>query len=484
MKQSRLTGAIFLMGAQGLVLGLGYVTHLIIGRLLGPGPYGVYGVALSVQSILGLFLSLGVPMAVSRFVAQDEEHAQSILKQALKLQIYIALGLGVLTVAFAPVIARFLNDTTLTPIIQFIALVIFSQAFYQVYVQFLSGIHFFNRQAALTAIYAIAKLVGALALIFAFEVYGAFAGFIVGGIVAAIIGWFWTRNAGGTAKRPLPVKSFLSFAGIYVLILVGLQLLMSLDLFMVKAFLQNDIQAGYYNAAVTLSRISYVALQGLTFIILPSVSALTKPGASHDEAASFIRDVMRYLIALVIPTVALASATSEDLIILFLSQQYAPAAPLLTVLMVGVGGLGFYLLLAAIVAGGGKAKMGLYVTTAMIALSALLGSVLIPRFGLIGGAWQTTIASLLGLGVLSAYTFRTFSIPVPYKSTINVIIASVVAVGPTYVWEVSPIMLPLQYLVLLGLYVVVLFILGEVRAQDRAHIAALHPKLKWIAKDE
>lgn len=470
------------MGAQAFVLGLGYVTHLIIGRLLGPGPYGVYGVVLSIQTILGIFLALGVPSAVSRFVAQDEQHARSILHQALKLQAYIAIGLALATALLAPVISRILNDASLTPIIYFVAVVIFSQAFYQVYTQFLSGVHHFNRQAALTSLYAVAKLAGALALIFVFGVYGAFAGFIVGGAVAAAAGWYWTRKVGGNEYTQLPLKSFLSFAGTYVLILVGLQLLMSLDLFMVKAFLQDDVQAGYYNAAVTLSRISYFILQGLTFIILPSVSALTRPGMSRDKAASFIRDVLRYLIALIVPSVALAAATSKNLIILFLSREYLPAAPLLTILMVGLGALAFYLLLITIVAGAGKAKVGLYITIGIILLSALLGVTLIPQFGLIGGAWQTTIASLVGLLILGVYTFRTFHIPVPIKSTVNVVIASAVAVAPTYVWSATSFLLPVQYVILILLYIAVLWILGEVSAKDRQYLASLHPALKWVAK--
>ncbi|MEX1112796.1 MAG: flippase [Candidatus Andersenbacteria bacterium] len=482
MKQSRFTGAVFLMGAQAFVLGLGYVTHLIIGRLLGPGPYGIYGVVLSIQTILGIFLSLGVPSAVSRFVAQDEEHAQSILRQALRIQGYLAITMSLATVLLAPVIARILNDTTLTPIIYFVALVIFSQAFYQVYAQFLSGIHHFNRQAALTSLYAVAKLVGALALIFIFGVYGAFSGFIVGGLVAAAAGWYWTRSAGGQKHKQLPLKSFLSFAGTYVLTLVGLQLLMSLDLFMVKSFLQDDIQAGYYNAAVTLSRISYFILQGLTFIILPSVSALTRPGMSHDKAAAFIRDVLRYLIALIVPSVALAAATSKNLIILFLSREYLPAAPLLTVLMVGLGALAFYLLLITIVAGAGKAKIGLYITVGMIILSAILGVTLIPQFGLIGGAWQTTIASLVGLFVLGTYTFKTFRIPLPVKSTVNIGIASAVVVAPTYFWSAPSLLLPVQYAILLLVYISVLWILGEVSPKDRQYLASLHPALRWVAK--
>ncbi len=482
MKQSRITGAVSLMLAQAVVLFLGYGTHLIIGRLLGPGPYGVYGVVLSVLTIFGIFLNLGVPSAVSRFVAQDEKHAHSILKQALRIQTTIALLLAIITAAASPLIARLLNDTSLTPLLAFISIVIFLQAYYQIFVQFLSGAHHFNRQAALTSIYAVAKLAGSVGLLFIYQVFGAIAGFAVGGIVAAIIGWLWTRNVGGKETKKLPRKSFLSFAGTYVLILAGLQLLMSLDLFMVKALLQDDIQVGFYNAAVTLSRISYFLLQGLAFIILPSVSALTKPGASQIKAAQFIKDILRYLIALIVPSIALAAATSKQLIILFFSQEFIPAAPILTILMIGLGCLAFFLLLANIAAGADRARVALFITVSMIVVSGGLGYILIPQYGLIGAAWQTTIAALLGLIALASYTFRTFRIPLPIRTITNVFIATIVTVLPTYIWKVSPYILPLQYIVLLGVYVAVLFVLGEITESDRARIASIHPKLLWLKK--
>src|SRR3989344_7675326 len=90
MKQSRITGAISLVLSQAAILVFGYATHLWIGRVLGPATYGVYGVVLSIQTIFGIFLTLGIPMAVSRFVAQDEEHAQSIVRQALRIQTWLA----------------------------------------------------------------------------------------------------------------------------------------------------------------------------------------------------------------------------------------------------------------------------------------------------------------------------------------------------------------------------------------------------------
>lgn len=472
--ESRLTGALWLVAAQAIVLLLGYVSHIWISRALGPAPYGLYGVVLSLQTIVGMILTLGVPIGVSRFVAQDEEHAPSILRQALKIQVVLAFSIALLTLLAAPLLAHLLNDSSLTNLIRFSALVLFLQAFYPLYVQYVSGRHQFRRQAALTSLYAVFKLAAAIVLMYVIGVYGAIAGFAVGGLFATAIGWWWTRHDSSPPKH-LAVKSFLAFAGTYVFILVGLQLLISLDLFLVKALLQDDTITGYYNAAVTLSRIPYLLLQGISFVLLPSVSSLTKPGSTHDRAAAFIRDTLRYLIAIIVPSAALAAATSKSLIILFFSDRYTPGAAALTILMVGLSALAFYLLLTNIVAGAGRAKVVLLLTLVMLAISAALGYVLIPRFQLLGAAWQTTITGLIGLIFLSAYTFRTFRIPIPWRSTTNICLATAVAISLTYFWKASVILLIPQYLIVLVVYLLALIALGEVTSKDMGLLRRIIP---------
>lgn len=470
-----------LVTAQGAVLVLGYVTHPILSFVLGVAAYGVYGVVLSIQSIVGLLLALGIPVAVSRYVARDERTARSTLRHGVRLQTGVALLVAVILWLVSPWLARVLRDGSLTNYFRFSSLVIFSQAYYPIYVQYLSGMHRFNRQAALTVIYAVVKLLGALGLIFIFGVYGAFAGFAAGGMAAAAVGWYWARQVGGDRQERLPHRAFLEFAGTYVAILVGLQILISLDLFMVKALLRDDVSVGYYTAAVTLSRIPYLLLQGLAFILLPSVSALTKPGKSAVAAARFIADSIRYLIALIVPSVALAAATSKALVTVFYQQTYEAAASSLTVLMVGLGCLAFYLLLANIVAGAGRARVGLYITLGLIALSGALGVFLIPEYGLLGAAWQTTIAGAVGLAGLAYYTFRVFHIPFPIKSTVHILIAAAVAVAPTYLWHASLLTLALQYLLSGVLYMAMLVVLREITVDDRRRVASLHPSLRRVA---
>jgi hypothetical protein len=178
-KQSRISGALAVTIAQAVVLALGYVTHFWVGRALGPGSYGIFGLALSLQTIIGLAQTQGVPMAVSRFVAQDEEHAQSILRQALRVQFGVSFCVSLITLAAAPLIARWLGDGSLTNYIRFVAAVLFGQSFFPLFPQFLAGLHQFNRQAALTVVYAVAKLTGAVGLLYVWHVYGALAGFAV-----------------------------------------------------------------------------------------------------------------------------------------------------------------------------------------------------------------------------------------------------------------------------------------------------------------
>lgn len=475
-KQSAITGAFASVGAQAMVLLLGFITHPLIGQLLGREAYGIYSVVLSVQTIMGMVLTLGVPLAVSRFVARDEEHAQSILWQALRWQLALALGLAILTVILSHPLATLLGDRSLTPYLAVTALIIFTQAVYPVFTQYLSGLHRFNRQAALTTLYAVAKLAGSVGLLFVFHIYGALAGFAVGGIVAAILGFGWVRHIGGRHPKPLVIRDFLSFASTVVLILIGLQILISLDLLMVKALLKDNIRAGEYSAASNLARISYLLLQGLVFVLLPKMSALTRGGESHTDAVSFIRATIRYLIALIIPGIALAAATSKSLLGLFYGHQYLSAAPPLTILMIGLGSLAFYLLLVTIAAGAGRARVGLSITLVLLAISVVLGLILIPRFGLLGAAWQTTLTGLIGLSLMTAYIVYTYQIPLPIKSTVNVMIAASLAILPTYFWQPPTLLLPLLYIVLGIIYSVVLWLLGEITPSDRQRVKKLLPR--------
>jgi len=476
-RTSRLSGAILLASAQTILLGLGYITHILIGKLGGPALYGIYGVVLSFMTILNMLMTLGIPIAVSREVAQNEENSGGILASALIGQTALALILSFCTVAFAGNIATFLGDQTLAPIIMFTAIIYPLTAIYSVLANYLNGLHAFALQAGIIILYSVAKLAGSVGLLFPFRIYGAFAGFAVGGAMASAIGIpVIYKSIKRHYVRKFPVKKLLTFAGAVVGTSLALQILMSTDLFLVKKILHDNTLAGYYNAASTLSRIPYFILQALGFIFLPSIARLMRE--NEEAARQFIRDIFRYLFLLLLPITALAAATSKGLVYLFFSAEYEPAARPLTLLMIALGMLSAFYLLAMIAAGSNKARVPLIISWAMLPVSVILGIFLIPRFRLEGAAITTIISSTLGTLAMGSYMIKRFKLSFPISTLVKGVFATFLMIIPTYFINISPLFTPILYAVLFLLYFLVLIILKEIKKDDWAHLKSLLPKTK------
>lgn len=474
-RTSRLSGALLLSSAQAVLLGLGYITHILVGKLGGPSLYGVFGVVLSFMTILNMLMTLGIPVAVSKEVAQDEANSGAILKTALVGQFCLALILSFCTIVFSKTIAALLGDASLAPIIAFTAIVYPLTAIYSVITNYFNGLHAFALQATIVLLYSFAKLAGSVGLLIPFRVYGALGGFAVGGAIASIIGLpFIIKATRKHFQKPFPINHLLTFAGAVVGTSIALQILMSTDLFLVKKFLHDDTLAGYYNAASTLSRIPYFILQALGFIFLPSIARLMKE--NENAAREFIREIFRYLYLLLLPVTVLAAATSKSLVHLFYSKIYEPAAQPLTLLMVALGLLSAFYLLSTIAAGANKARVPLIISWLMLPFDIVIGSMLIPRFGLEGAALSTIITAGIGTTVMGGYMIKRFRLSFPLTTLFKGALATIVMVAPTYLINVRPLLMPLIYIALVILYLLALIALGELKKDDLKHLKTLMPK--------
>ncbi|MDP3685890.1 MAG: oligosaccharide flippase family protein [bacterium] len=474
-RTTRLSGAAALAVSQAILIALGYVTHLIVGKIGGPPLYGIYGVVLSLMSIINMLLTLGIPVAASKEVAEDEANSGGVFVSALRLQLLFAAVLSMATIFLAQPLAAVLGDPRLAPLIRFTALIFPSTAVYALFSNYFNGLHAFAAQARLTVLYAIVKLAGSVGLLFFFRsVTAALSGFIFGGLAATAIGFLqsWTTIRSRIRARIPPQRLFV-FAGSFVGTSIALQILMSLDLFLVKRFLLDDTLVGYYNAATTIARIPYFILQGLGFVFLPSVARLFKEDVAR--AREFIREVFRYLFLFLAPITALAATTSKALVRFFFSADYIPAARSLTLLSIALGFLSAFYLLSTIAAGAGRPKVPLRIAWILIPLAGMLGALLIPRGGLEGAALATLAAAGAGTALLAIYMYRQFRLTFPVRTFIRGFVAVGVAVIPTYFVTPPTVLLPIWYALLFAAYALTLFALGEVRREDWAHVKSLLP---------
>lgn len=415
-------GILFLMAAQAFLLGSGYLVHIALGRILGPAGYGVYGVILSLVGVFNLLLSAGIPQAISKFVSAQVDRAGAIYRRGIALQTGLALTVASLYFLAAPLLSSVLRDPSLVPYLQFSALIIPVYALYQAHLGVFNGLGQFRRQSVLIASYSTIKVASALSLVFVLGIYGALSGFILGALIIVIISL-------RIAPRPrinypsLRAEALLRFAAPYALLAVAINLLMSVDLFMVKALMVDNAQAGYYTVSTTLARIPYLVLAAVGFVMLPTVSEAVARG-ELARVAGLISRSLRLTIIVLVPGVILGAAFAEPVVRILYSSEYSPAAAPFSILLVAMGLLAVYFVLANIISGAGKPGIALAIALAGLGVSLVAGLTLIPRLGLAGASLATVLAAFTAASVASAYVLRQFKALISPKTVLRIGIAA------------------------------------------------------------
>src|SRR5260221_5181686 len=201
-------GTIYLTISTIVFVASAYLTNIILGRYLGPASYGIYGVIITLMTAINLTQTSGLPIAVAKFVAEDEEKADAVLKSGLIVQIISTLAVSILVFIFARPIAGLFRDFSLTPYIQLSSAIFPLYGIYAVYANYYNGLHFFQKQALISIIYAVSKFIAMITLIYFFHVYGAILAFIISPIVSLLFGFHFPKKN----QQAFPYKKLILFS--------------------------------------------------------------------------------------------------------------------------------------------------------------------------------------------------------------------------------------------------------------------------------
>ena len=159
-------------------------------------------------------------------------------------------------------------------------------------------------------------------------------------------------------------------------------------------------------------------------------------------------------------------ATSDKLIALTYSNAYAPAAYPLSILILGMALLAIVLALSAIVQGYEKPGIPTAILSSLLVLDICLHMLLIPRYELLGAAIATTTTSFVAVVFLGYVVFKMSKVLIDPKSLFKIIIGSTSVYLLALTYSFSGVLLLLYYIVLLGIYFLVLLLLKEIDNED------------------
>lgn len=460
----------------------GLIVSVIVARSLGAQQMGTYSFISWIAFTIAGFSSMGLSMAVSRFVAESAgagHHALAakIARASVAAQVLGAAAVSLIAASIWPLLSRhhllfiLLALASVTP-----------AALQQTLLSLLQGIRRFDLQfsAALGGAILQISIVGAFALR-----HASVAGFLLAGVLSSVtiaaLTLFLCRPMLLSASAPVEQDHFSGVSkrifvfslSLYFLWFLNLIVFDKSELFFLDRF-RSAAELAYYTIAFALTARMLTAIGSILNVLFPMfVTSYAKNGP--EGLREVYRRATRYIEILMVPLYLWGVPLAPRLLTWFYGAQYARAGVVVQVLLLTM----LFTVpsptsMVALFAMERQNSIVRYLLVIAV-LNILLDLLLIPRYGAVGAALANGISQALAawgpIWLLHKALPRSF----PALASLKIYLAGAVSALPVfYVWLTHRSALPLFGLSLAIaalLYVGLLLILRAVETSELATAA-------------
>lgn len=300
---------------------------VVLARILDPEQFGIIGMAMVFVSLSQVFVDIGFTQGL----IQNQNTTQIVYSTIFYINILLALGVGLLIFACAPLIGAFYDSDQVTNVVKWLCLIPIISAFGSVHAAIFTKNLNFKVLALRTIISTFAG--GIVGIIMALYDYGVYA--LVGQqltsalFFCAILWWksIWRPTLEFSFKE---IKSVFDFSKYVFYDNLLRRFFLQLDtLFIGKYFTAETL--GFYSRAASLnSQIMDYTTGSLRKVLFPAFSKL-----QNDEGLFKTNYLKVFNLSVFIGVLASGSLfiLSEDIIILLLGEKWRPSVLIFQILV-------------------------------------------------------------------------------------------------------------------------------------------------------
>jgi O-antigen/teichoic acid export membrane protein len=438
VSRAALDGAVLTLAAEGLLLPTGLVTAALISRRLDAAGFGLFTLAVATVSWIEWTIASMFGRAAIRLIA-DAEDWRPLGSALLRVQLLIGCAAGAALWLLSAPLANVLDDARMADLLRLMALDLPFFCLAQAHRHILIGLGRYGQRAMVTAARWLARMILIVALVeLGFGVPGAIAGNIAATVVELLLQRRFIQPPLWTAG-PIQLGRLWEYSLPLFLSALSLRFYDRLDLFALKALGGTAEQAGHYGAAQRMALIP--AMFGLSLVPL-LISGLTRmirdgrPDRAREVGSLALRAPLWLL-----PLTGIAAGAATGVTILVFGVKFAPAAPLLTPLLLAVHAITLIGVSVAILTAHGRPRLVLALTGPLLPL-AVAGHILaIPRLGPGGAAGVTLAVAAAGALVTVGAAVRVGGAAVPWATALRSLAVSGLAFSLTSLWPAPGLML-------------------------------------------
>ncbi len=352
-----------------------------------------------------MFIALGIPAAVTRYIAyyrEDEDRKHLIYSAAIISSLVSGGVLAFLVYINAGSIAGIFSMEPLSPLLRIVAFAIPFSLLNGVILGYLNGLRQMKKVAMLTIIQSFILLLVTTSLALFYGIEGAVIGLTVTPVMIFLLLLFvqkdhiiTTRAFSDNARTLISFgsRTFLSNA----INLVNYKA----DILMIGFFLA-EADVGVYSIAVMFGQFLWIFPQSIQKITYPLLTEYHSRD-QHEQMAGIIDICMKYsCLFLLFSSTALFILGPWFTEFLF-GPQFLDCIPALNVLLIGIVIFGVTKSIGSVFASIGKVELVYRIPLYSAGLNIILNAVLIPEYGILGGAIATTISLITSTALMLYY---------------------------------------------------------------------------------
>jgi O-antigen/teichoic acid export membrane protein len=485
----------------GLIVFVGNIFSKVISLLYrilvgqtGVSEYGQISVMMAVFSTALLFSQLGVPNGVQRFIAyyrgkNEEQKAIGAAQTGLKITTVSSLVTALVLFLSAPFIAQnIFHNGELTLLIQLAAIGLPFRAYSAIFMHITDSLGKMQYSVVNDKIIVNGtQLALAAALIqLGYGYIGAAVAYVSTFVLGSFVGLYFVYKV--LPKVITSHSSYTNFGELFShswpLVIAGVfaKITSNIDTFMIQS-LTSSGNVGLYQAAFPFASSLTIASGIFAGIFLSNASELISKGKMGDLASTY-RTVVKWTSLTMAPMFLVLLFFPKAVLFLF-GPEYYGAADVLRVLSIGFVFSGIAGPAQQIYQSMEKTKYNLYISATVGILNLSLNALLIPKIGLMGAAWASTL-SLLTVAMINIYLVYKITGKQPFRfSVIKVWLAGSLSLSTVYLlnnllFEVAPKWFYLIDVVLIAIsYPLALLLLRTIEEDDLMIIEGLQEKIGY-----
>ena len=421
---------------RGTGLFFGFITSIVVARILGPEKLGEYSLAFWILTMVGFLVNLGLPTTVTKYISEysgkkDYKSTGLILRNCSRWVFWAGIILTILLFIFAPLLANLYQKPYLSLYLRIGSLGMIPMGLLAIYMAGFSGFLRYDLIAFLTFILSpLTFLLILLVMILKGEVESLFWISFISNFLGLFLYFnFYHSKKFPLTKENLPLElknKLIDYSkSIFIILLLEAFLWERFELLFLGAF-STERQVAFYNLGFNLANKVILLLPGaFAGVLLPTMSE-AYGGAQRERLLSIHYNSTRYLALLVLPLCADGIFLSPRIITSIYGAEYLPSAFIFSIILLAGAFGALSQASSSLLYSLEKQKVILRFYILSVFLKLVLNLIFTRKYQALGAVWVSFSAqAFFGLGII-IYVYAIFlKEKFPLIPILKIILASV-----------------------------------------------------------